>query len=310
MNKGQKRKNYLKKNIIFILITVIIIWYTGAFLINQVQGFFVETEKLELSMLENLETGYGQVSGIETVIPAMADGTPKQLIKEGSHVRKGNAVYEVGGQYSYTNNAGLVSYQLDGLEGVTDLKKVCSSNLKERYHSLNGQTEKPPKEVTAGMPYAKVIQTFDDVSAYITVPATAYTKNLKTGDEIMVRFLGINYDVKAHVLDIQEASEEKAMYIRAGLDLVKEKIFQQRIYKIELPYDRKKALSVPVEALVERDGKTGIYYLRRGTACWKEITIGAEWKDQKRVLVKEGLKEGDIIVTTPEFVTEGEHVKY
>ena len=310
MSKNKKRKKYPTKSIIFILVTVIIIWYSAAFLINQVQSFLVETEKVEVSILENTDSGYGLVSGIETVIPAMADGTPNPIIKEGFHVRKGNAVYEINKKYSYTNDAGLVSYQLDGLEGVTDLKKICDTNLEERYHSLKGKTEKPPKEVKTGMPYAKVIQTFDNITLYATMPKTGYTKTLKPGDGVVIRFQGISYEVKGTVLEILDIAEENSYYMKVKLGMVKEKLFQERIYKIEMPYDRKKAISVPVEALVEKDGKTGIYKLKRGTARWTEVETGGKWKDQNRVLIKSGLEEGNIIVTTPKMVDEGEHVKF
>ena len=106
------------------------------------------------------------------------------------------------------------------------------------------------------------------------------------------------------------------IFLKLKVENVKETVFQQRIYKIELPYDRVTALSIPEEALVERQGETGVYYLQKGFVFWKPVTPGQAWPDLGLVASEQteededGLQSGDIVVTTPHLVHEGENIKF
>ena len=94
-------------------------------------------------MLEHVDAGYGLLSGEEVAIAAPADGAVERTVAEGNRVRKGNAVFSVNDVIAYTNNAGRVSYQIDGLEGITDLATVCGINLEERYATQSSSEEQP-----------------------------------------------------------------------------------------------------------------------------------------------------------------------
>ena len=91
---------------------------------------------------------------------------------------------------------------------------------------------------------------------------------------------------------------------------MKETVFQQRIYKIELPYDQMTGFLISPDIVVEKDGQTGVYYLQKGFVCWDAVTLVEPWDEEGRVVVESGLEDGMIIVTTPQLVREGENIKF
>lgn len=315
MANKKGRKLYPKENIVKILLLIIVVWFVATILVNQVRSSLIQTERLSVTVLEHIEEGYGLLSGEEVAIAAPADGVVERLVTEGNRVRKGNAVFSANGVIAYTNNAGRVSYQIDGLEGITDLSAICGTNLEERYAAQQSDTGEPQTtDAVSGAVYAKVINTFDEIYLYITVPHNTYTDSLEVDKQIPVRLTDLDYEVTAQVTDIVDAGDS-GRYLKLKLSDVKEIVFQQRIYKIELPYNRTSAIAVPKEAVVEKHGKTGVYYLQKGFVLWQEVTLGDEWPDLGLVVVEQteensGLEAGDVIVTTPHLVHEGENIKF
>lgn len=316
MAKTKRRKRYPKENIVKILLLIIVVWLLAMLSMNQIVSSLVKTEEVQTTVLEHTDSGYGLISGNEYTISAPADGAAERTVAEGMRVRKGNAVFNVNGVIAYTNASGRVSYQIDGLEGNTDLSAVCSTNLETRYAEQQGKDQETTgSDAVAGAVYAKVIDIFDDIYLYLTVPRTSYTNTLEIDTSIPVRLVDIDYEILATIQEIVDAADG-SRYLKLKVENVKETVFQQRIYKIELPYDRVTALSIPEEALVERQGETGVYYLQKGFVFWKPVTPGQAWPDLGLVAIEQteededGLQSGDIVVTTPHLVREGENIKF
>lgn len=322
MVKKIKQKRYLKENTVKILLLVIVVWFIGSFAVNQARRNLVQTETVHTTVLEQVDSGYGLLSGTETLIPAPADGVVERMVAEGDRVRKGNAVFGVGGAIAYTNDAGRVSYHIDGIEGNTDLTSICGSDLPAKYAEQQSATEnQEPADAVSGAVYAKVINVFDDIYFYLTVPRTSYTSGLEVDQQIPLRLVDLDYEVRGTITEAVDAADGNR-YLKIKLGSVKEIVFGQRIYQVELPYDRVSALAVPEKALVKKKGETGVYYLQKGFVFWKAVTLGEIRSEQGMVIIEKtpesenedsadsGLQEGDIIVTTPHFVHEGENIKF
>ena len=309
MTTQKKRRLYPKEHIVKILLVVIIAWFVLMLAGNQIRTAMVQTEEVSATVLEHVETGYGLLHGTESLIIAQADGKVEPLIKEGERVRKGNAVLKIGDAYSWTNHAGRVSYQLDGLEGTTDLNTICSTNLEEGYAvQQSGQKQAIPDGVN-GQAAAKVINVFDEVYLYATVPRSAYTGSLEADQRIRVRLVDTGDQMTGRVVEVLD-TPDGFRYLKLKLGNVKETVFQQRIYKIELPYDQRTGFLISPDIVVEKDGQTGVYYLQKGFVFWEAVTLGEPWDEEGRVVVESGLEDGMIIVTTPQLVREGENIKF
>ena len=309
MATKKTRRFYRKDHIVKILLLVIVVWLVFTLASNQIRSAMVQTEEVKSTVLEQVETGYGLLRGSESLVIAQADGTVEPVVQEGERVRKGNAVFKVGEAYSYTNFAGRVSYQLDGLESTSDLNTICSTNLESSYAEQQNGQKKTIADAAAGEGRAKVINTFDDVYLYVTVARSTYTAGLEANQKIPVRLADINEQMQATVTEVLDTADG-FRYLKLKLGNVKETVFQQRIYKIEFPYDQQKAVAVSPDVLVEKDGQTGVYYLQKGFVFWEAVTVGQTWEKNGKVIIESGLEDGDMIVTTPHLVREGENIKF
>ena len=309
MATKKTRRFYRKDHIVKILLLVIVVWLVFTLASNQIRSAMVQTEEVKSTVLEQVETGYGLLRGSESLVIAQADGTVEPVVQEGERVRKGNAVFKVGEAYSYTNFAGRVSYQLDGLESTSDLNTICSTNLESSYAEQQNGQKKTIADAAAGEGRAKVINTFDDVYLYVTVARSTYTAGLEANQKIPVRLADINEQMQATVTEVLDTADG-FRYLKLKLGSVKETVFQQRIYKIEFPYDQQKAVAVSPDVVVEKDGQTGVYYLQKGFVFWEAVTVGQTWEKNGKVIIESGLEDGDMIETTPHLVREGENIKF
>ena len=150
MATKKTRRFYRKDHIVKILLLVIVVWLVFTLASNQIRSAMVQTEEVKSTVLEQVETGYGLLRGSESLVIAQADGTVEPVVQEGERVRKGNAVFKVGEAYSYTNFAGRVSYQLDGLESTSDLNTICSTNLESSYAEQQNGQKKTIADAAAG----------------------------------------------------------------------------------------------------------------------------------------------------------------
>ncbi len=305
----KKKKFYLKEHTVKILLFIIVAWLIVTLASNQIRAAMVHTEEVKTTVHEHVETGYGLLHGTETLVFAMADGAVEPIIQEGERVRKGNAVLKVGSSYSYTNVAGRVSYLLDGLEGVSDLNAICSTDLETSYAEQRTAQNSSVAECAAGEGVAKVINVFDDIYLYMTVPRTAFSSNLMAEQQINVRLVDIDGQVHATVIELLD-TPDGFRYLKLKLGALEETVFQQRIYQVEIPYDQVYAISISPDCLVEKDGQMGVYYLQKGFVFWKAVTVGATWEETGDVIIEEGLESGDMIITTPRLVREGENIKF
>jgi HlyD family secretion protein len=65
--------------------------------------------------------------------------------------------------------------------------------------------------------------------------------------------------------------------------------------------------AAPVSAVFERDGHKGVLVVVRGETVYREIVPG--FQDGKRLAVRQGLKEGDLVVINPVGLEAGEKVR-
>lgn len=303
---------FVKQNrsvkVLLLLMAVWMIWFIGSAIAGQVRDAFVQSEEVRYVTMEHVETGYGVCIAVEHVMHAELDGNAEPIVAEGERVRKYNAVFRINDQEHHTNYAGRVSYVIDGLENVADIGVISELDLKDSYNKQQ-RKNKNSDIVTAGDSYAKVQDTMGGLSLYVSVPVTAQTTELGIGQSTKVRLLDIDDVVKGEIVEVLH-SEDNRRIMKVELGLTNENVFQQRIYQIELPYNSERVITIPKQALAKKRGVDGVYYLHKGFVFWKEVTVSDRWIDQGVLVVESGLEEGDVVVTTPKLVREGENIKF
>ena len=307
-NSFFSKQNTVVKVLLLVMV-VWMLWFIGSAVAGQVRDFFVQSEEVHYKTMERVESGYGVMIAEEHVIYAAVDGNVEPVVAEGERVRKGNAVFRIGDEYQYTNYAGRVSYQLDELENVTDIGIVAEMDLKNSYNAQQKKKNQKPVVLTTGDPCAKVQETMGGFTFYVSVPNTNQTAEIGIGQTISVRLLDIDYLLKGEIVEVLNTADGKRC-MKLEVANADDAVFQQRIYQLELPYESERVLAIPERALARKRGVDGVYYLHKGFVLWKEVTVSERWLDQGVLTVDAGLDEGDVVVTTPRMVREGENIKF
>ncbi len=144
----------------------------------------VQTEEIKATLLEQVDSGYGLLSGPETALLALPTAIWCLLCQKEPGCAKGNAVFSVNGSIVYASEAGYVSYQIDGLEGITDLNAICSTDLAAVTPRSREQEEAASAAVANGAVCAKLVNTFDDIYLYVTAERTDYVASLEVDQKI------------------------------------------------------------------------------------------------------------------------------
>ena len=307
-NSFFSKQNTVVKVLLLVMV-VWMLWFIGSAVAGQVRDFFVQSEEVHYKTMERVESGYGVMIAEEHVIYAAVDGNVEPVVAEGERVRKGNAVFRIGDEYQYTNYAGRVSYQLDELENVTDIGIVAEMDLKNSYNAQQKKKNQKPVVLTTGDPCAKVQETMGGFTFYVSVPNTNQTAEIGIGQTISVRLLDIDYLLKGEIVEVLNTADGKRC-MKLEVANADDAVFQQRIYQLELPYESERVLAIPERALARKRGVDGVYYLHKGFVFWKEVTVSERWLDQGVLTIDAGLDEGDVVVTTPRMVKEGENIKF
>ena len=307
-NSFFSKQNTVVKVLLLVMI-VWMLWFIGSAVAGQVRDFFVQSEEVHYKTMERVESGYGVMIAEEHLIYAAVDGNVEPVVAEGERVRKGNAVFRIGDEYQYTNYAGRVSYQLDELENVTDIGIVAEMDLKNSYNAQQKKKNQKPVVLTTGDPCAKVQETMGGFTFYVSVPNTNQTAEIGIGQTISVRLLDIDYLLKGEIVEVLNTADGKRC-MKLEVANADDAVFQQRIYQLELPYESERVLAIPERALARKRSVDGVYYLHKGFVLWKEVTVSERWLDQGVLTIDAGLDEGDVVVTTPRMVKEGENIKF
>ena len=307
-NSFFSKQNTVVKVLLLVMI-VWMLWFIGSAVAGQVRNFFVQSEEVHYKTMERVESGYGVMIAEEHLIYAAVDGNVEPVVAEGERVRKGNAVFRIGDEYQYTNYAGRVSYQLDELENVTDIGIVAEMDLKNSYNAQQKKKNQKPVVLTTGDPCAKVQETMGGFTFYVSVPNTNQTAEIGIGQTISVRLLDIDYLLKGEIVEVLNTADGKRC-MKLEVANADDAVFQQRIYQLELPYESERVLAIPERALARKRSVDGVYYLHKGFVLWKEVTVSERWLDQGVLTIDAGLDEGDVVVTTPRMVKEGENIKF
>ena len=309
MNKNSffSKQNIIVK-ILLLIMAVWMVWFVGSALVGQVRDLFVQSEELHYVTLERAEAGYGMLAPTEYVFYASLDGAVTPVVGEGERVRKGNAVFQIGEKYQHATNAGRVSYDIDGLENLNDIGVIGTLDFKQKYTEQQKRKSKT-EEILSGEPCAKVQDTLGGVALYITVANTEHTAAISIGQTVKVRLVDLDVMISGTVREVLTTADDNRC-LKLYIAKTEDALYQQRIYQVELPYNSEKVIAIPKQALVKKQGVEGVYYLHKGFVFWKAVTISERWIDQGVLVVDEGLQAGDILVTTPKLVREGENIKF
>ncbi|SHH69433.1 putative membrane fusion protein [Caloranaerobacter azorensis DSM 13643] len=192
----------------------------------------------------------------------------------------------------YSKNCGLVSYTIDGLEEIYNLKglskftpdkfRIIESNI----HKINNELE-----VSSGEPIFKII---DNYKWYLVVKLgpNSGIDRLSEGKYVYIKFLEKNEKIKGKVYKVNKGSDGYIVIFE--FDSYLYKFYNERYVDVEIIINTYSGLKVPKSSVVKRDGIDGVYIKDiSGVVKFKPVRIIGQ--NDKYVIVDTGskIKVGD-----------------
>lgn len=160
--------------------------------------------------------------------------------------------------------AGVVSFALDGLETVA----VPGANLLEVF-DLRGRELRIQEGawVAADDPLFRVVET-TGIEVAVRLKGAA----LEAGSRVILDFRGIPERSFTGSL-VESIAVDGEFYGRVRLDAFDPSLVLRRILDVTLTTERRQGIVVPASAVVERNGRTGVYVAAGDTTVFREVRV-------------------------------------
>ncbi|MGI5892218.1 MAG: HlyD family efflux transporter periplasmic adaptor subunit [Bacillota bacterium] len=318
-NKRVKPRNKTADIIAFILLLGIAITI-GISIKNSLDLSLIKYATVENGQVVESIEGQALILREEQLIAAPAGGQFKPTLSEGARVKLGSTVgymeQESGKKINvYASNTGIVSYMLDGKEGLAQrdiLHELDLAKLLSLFDPQNQTDDKDKKlninndNLGKGRSVCKVI---DNLLNYTLIVAIDPNNELPEKKSLKF-FVPKRQDgqeqveqspvFSAKVIDTVEDIAKKYVILEF---LPKEDFFSQdRYFTVNLIQESFSGQIIPASAIVNQaDGSSGVYKRYKKRLSFVKIEVIGIIEDQAAV---SGLSVGDKVVINPQILTK------
>lgn len=269
---------------------------------------FVQVALAEKGAVQNNIAVSGVFVRDERVVAAPATGRLTWLVREGTRLSAGAPVAELAsGEQTITiaaPGAGVVALWLDGLEGV--LQPGISPGI-----DLTGLLQQPPAKqqfgngelVGQGSMLFKIVDNYQCLFLF-TLLDNEYLE-LGLADGHLLRFRFDSGQEKSGSLAWRHRDENGKVTLAAALAMETGARLTGRFATAELLGGKIRGVTIPVSALVRREGGAGVYTLVEATVRFRSVEVRAMGNEKA---VVNGLNEGTTVITNPWLVKEGQRL--
>ncbi|KPU28299.1 hypothetical protein TR13x_02895 [Caloranaerobacter sp. TR13] len=192
----------------------------------------------------------------------------------------------------YSKNCGIVSYTIDGLEEIYNLKSLSNFTpdkfriIERNIHKVNNDWE-----VTLGEPIFKIT---DNYKWYLVVKLMSESSidRLNEGKDVYIKFIEKNEKIKGKVYKVNKGSNEHIVIFE--FDSYLYKFYNERYADVEIITDTYYGLKIPKSAVIKKDGIDGVY-IKDISNIVKFKPVKIIGQNDKYIIVDEGskIKAGD-----------------
>ncbi|HOQ06767.1 MAG TPA: HlyD family efflux transporter periplasmic adaptor subunit [Clostridiales bacterium] len=212
-----------------------------------------------------------------------------------------------------TNTSGIVSYCIDGYEGILTPDRVMDMTVDE-LDSIRERCalhETDTRNVKKDKPFAKILKGIDMYMA-ADIPADRARK-LEEGNSVRVRINSMDFETSATIVKIGEVENDRVVVVvrmSRGLDVLSGK----RVVDADIITKTEEGLKVPLKCLMDinADGTRGrIMLVKSNIAVSREVEIVCSDEEYAIIRTPEGEYENtvnlyNIYIVNPDNIEEGE----
>lgn len=307
-----------------LLFAVSVLWLMTSFVIGFVKENLVEKQTLHYEPLKEIISTTGYLVREEESVSAPTNGTLKKIFNEGARVRPNTVVAEVITPSMETSTgqankemkaprAGVVSYELDGLENLFTLENWNKLQPKEVL-DLDEDQEREA-QVEQGRPLVKIVDNLAPSYIYLQLKEKELGAiPFAEGDLIEFAITseeaeGFQEDIWARISHVKK--ENGYVQVLITNRRLKELALANRKLELEIIKNKYEGYVVPKDSLVIQDGKKGVYLVYKQVVRWVPVELVGTVGDEvaiKNVPDRTSLSENMQIIVNHGLVKEGQRV--
>jgi len=254
-----------------------------------------DIKAVEYGVLEDKLRGKAIVLRKEEVVLAESEGHFENMLKEKERTPKGSLLgYYMNSQGKTPLRAavsGIFTCNTDGLEEVfrdVNLQSITPEVFKYKTtHKIEGQPTQ------AGQAVYKIVDSLHPTRLLVHLPLDEINFDVEVKQKVNIYFEGKDLG-KAEIIEMKKDFGELLIIIE--FDGFREDLLSQRYIEIEVVFDSQEGYIIPEKALIEREGKKGIYCLNGEDITFKPVNV---IKTKDGMLIVKGLNENDMLLTNP-----------
>lgn len=213
----------------------------------------------------------------------------------------------------YSNYIGIVTSYYDGYEDKFNIRDIKNINVSDIKSVKDSEPVDYSILKSKGAPLGRIVENF---KWYLVCEITKEDIDYIYTEKLVNIYIE-DIKIEARLEDFQKGSDGKfAGYFRVEDENFK--FYEKRKYNADIEYEYQKGLKIPNSALINKDGKNGIYVIdRTGTSVFKAIDqVGAKNEEfftiPYEATYKKDLKKVNLydeVIINPDNVVEGRKVK-
>ncbi|CEN24549.1 secretion protein [[Clostridium] sordellii] len=243
------------------------------------------SQKLQIELLnENIDV-YGQIEKINKLIDDKnllinSDLNDKSLKNKQVQEKEVTNLIDKNTEVFKSKNSGVVSYQLDGNEEKFNFDNINQIKIKDIEGTKNNYKDiSKEKKLDKGEPIARII---NNLKQFVAISCNEEEiKKFKIGQKII-----LSSDIEkinSKVYDIYKEGKQYIVILEISEQNVE--IYDTRIKEFDIIYKSIEGLKVPKKAVVNSDGKKGVYVVSEtGDAKFVELK-GTLYESEEYIVI-------------------------
>ncbi|MRZ81123.1 hypothetical protein GKD14_03460 [Paeniclostridium sordellii] len=243
------------------------------------------SQKLQIELLnENIDV-YGQIEKINKLIDDKnllinSDLNDKSLKNKQVQEKEVTNLIDKNTEVFKSKNSGVVSYQFDGNEEKFNFDNINQIKIKDIEGTKNNYKDiSKEKKLDKGEPIARII---NNLKQFVAISCNEEEiKKLKIGQKII-----LSSDIEkinSKVYDIYKEGKQYIVILEISEQNVE--IYDTRIKEFDIIYKSIEGLKVPKKAVVNSDGKKGVYVVSEtGDAKFVELK-GTLYESEEYIVI-------------------------
>ena len=277
------------------VLALVFIYQLGVNTRSTISKLGQDIRNVEYGILEDKLIGKAIVLHKEEVVVAQSEGNFENMLKDKERTPKGSLLgYYMNSEGKIPLRAavsGIFTCNTDGLEGVfreVNLQAITPEVFKYKTaYKIEGQPTQ------SGQAIYKIVDSLQPTRLLVHFPLDKINFDIEVKQKVNIYFKGKNLG-EAQVIEMKEDFGELLVIIE--FDGFREDLLSQRYIEVEVVFDSQEGYLIPEKALVEREGKKGIYCLNGEDITFKPVNVV---KIKGDMLIVKGLNENDMLLTNP-----------